>query len=79
MMAYHNLSEEEIHDISLALLRAGYLASRQGVGIFDNLQHEVFPLEAKNEYDTVAGTKGHLVDYQANEEAMKAFLFNEEW
>lgn len=79
MMAYHNLSEEEIHDISLALLRAGYLASRQGVGIFDNLQHEVFPLEAKNEYDTVAGTKGHLVDYQANEEAMKAFLFNDEW
>ena len=79
MMAYHNLSEEEIHDISMALLRAGYLASRQGVGIFDNLQHEVFPLEAKNEYDTVAGTKGHLIDYQANEEAMKAFLFNDEW
>ena len=79
MMAYHNLSEEEIHDISLALLRSGYLASRQGVGIFDNLQHEVFPLEAKNEYDIVAGTKGHLIDYKANEEAMKAFLFNEEW
>ena len=79
MMAYHNLSEEEIHDISLALLRSGYLASRQGVGIFDNLQHEVFPLEAKNEYDTVAGTKGHLIDYKANEEAMKAFLFNDEW
>ncbi len=79
MMAYHNLSEEEIHDISLALLRSGYLASRQGVGIFDNLQHKVFPLEAKNEYETVAGTKGHLVDYAANELAMKSFLFNDEW
>ena len=22
---------------------------------------------------------GHLIDYQANEEAMKAFLFNDEW
>ena len=79
MMAYHNLSEEEIHDISLALLRAGYLASRQGVGIFDNLDHKVFPLEVMNEYDVVAGTKGHLIDYKANEEAMKEFLFNEEW
>ena len=79
MMAYHNLSEEEIHDISLALLRSGYLAARQGVGIFTNLQYEIYPKEARNEYDNVAGTKGHLVDYEANEEAMKAFLFNEDW
>ena len=79
MMAYHNLSEEEIHDISLALLRSGYLAARQGVGIFTNLQYEIYPQEAKNEYETIAGTKGHLVDYKANEEAMKAFLFNEDW
>lgn len=79
MMAYHNLSEEEIHDISMTLLRTAYLASRQGVQIFENLQHKVFPLEAKQEYDIVAGTKGHLVDYKANEEAMKRFLFNDEW
>ena len=79
MMAYHNLSEEEIHDISLALLRSGYTAARQGVGIFTNLQYKIFPQEARNEYDTVAGTKGHLVDYKANEEAIKEFLFNEDW
>jgi len=79
MMAYHNLSETEIHDISLTLLRTAYLASRQGVQIFENLQYKIFPLEAKQEYEVVAGTKGHLVDYKANEEAMKEFLFSENW
>ena len=77
-MAYHNLTETDIENISNALVRAAYLASRQGVNVFDNLEHKVFPLEAKNEYDLVAGTKGHLVDYAANEKAMKEFLFAEE-
>ena len=78
-MSYHNLSEQNILDISDALTRAAYRASRQGVDIFDSfLEYAVLPLEAKNEYDTVAGTKGHIVDYEANEEAIKAFLFSEE-
>ncbi len=77
-MAYHNLTETNIQDISNALVRAAYLASRQGVNVFDNLEHKVFPLEAKNEYDLVAGIKGHLVDYAANEKEMKEFLFKED-
>ena len=78
-MSYHNLSEQNILDISDALTRAAYRASRQGVDIFDSfLEYAVLPLEAKNEYDTVAGTKGHIVDYEANEEAIKGFLFAEE-
>ncbi len=77
-MAYHNLSEKNIQDISNALARAAYLASRQGVDIFESLEFEVFPQEAKDPYDIVAGTKGHLINYQKNEEAMKKFLFAED-
>lgn len=77
-MAYHNLTETDIQNISNALVRAAYLASRQGVNVFDNLDHKVFPLEAKQEYDLVAGIKGHVVDYDANEKKMKEFLFAED-
>ncbi|MBR6165065.1 MAG: LCP family protein [Clostridia bacterium] len=78
-MAYHNLSEEDIQNISNALVRAAYLASRQGVSIFDDfLTYLVLPLEATQEYDIVAGTKGHIVDYAANEAAIKEFLFAED-
>ena len=77
-MAYHNLTEEDIRNISLALARGAYAGSRQGVNIFDTLDYTILPLEAKNPYDSVAGTDGHLVDYQANREAMKEFLFRED-
>ena len=77
-MAYHNLSEADIHNISLALARASYTGSRQGFDIFDHLEYRVFPLEAKDPYDSVAGAKGHLVDYAANKKAMEDFLFSEE-
>ena len=76
-MAYHNLSEKNIQDISNALARTAYLASRQGVNIFDALQFIVLPQEATKPYDIVAGAKGHLVDYEANEKEMKEFLFTE--
>ena len=77
-MAYHNLSEADIHNISLALARASYAGSRQGFDIFDHLEYRIFPLEAKDPYDSVAGAKGHLVDYPANKKAMEDFLFSEE-
>ena len=77
-MAYHNLTEEDIRNISLALARGAYAGSRQGVNIFETLEYKVMPLEALNPYDTVAGTEGHVVDYKANREAMKEFLFREE-
>ena len=78
-MAYHNLSEENIWDISNALIRAAYNASRQGVNILSEefLETKVLPLEAKDPYDLVAGTKGHLVDKEKNEAEIKAFLFAE--
>ena len=77
-MAYHNLSEDDIQAISNALARTAYLASRQGVSIFDTLTYRVLPLEATNEYDLVAGTKGHIIDFEANEIEMKTFLFTDE-
>ena len=76
-MSYNNLSEEDIIGISTTLARVGYQASRQGVNIFESLDCSVFPLEAKNEYDIVGGTEGHLVDYAANAAEMKAFLYSD--
>ncbi len=75
---YHNLTEEEIIGISLTLARVAWQVFREGGDIFDNLDSAIYPLEAKKPYDLVAGTEGHLVDYEANAEAMKAFLFAEE-
>ncbi len=77
-MAYHNLSEEDIQNISNALARIAYLASRQGVSIFDTLEYKVLPLEATKEYDVVSGIEGHLINYAANENAIKAFLFGKD-
>lgn len=76
-LAYSNLTEEEIEDISLALAYAGYLASRQGFNIFDQLEYAIFPLEATNAYDYVARVPGHIVDLEANGQAMTEFLFGE--
>ena len=77
-MAYHNLTEDNIRTISIALARASYTGSRQGVDIFDSLQIKVLPLEALQEYNIIAGAKGHIVDFEANKQAMKDFLFAED-
>ncbi|MCR5565542.1 MAG: LCP family protein [Clostridiales bacterium] len=77
-MAYHNLSEDDIQNISNALARAAYIASRQGVNIFDAVSYRILPLEATQEYDIVGGAKGHIVDNEANEKAIKDFLFADE-
>ena len=73
--SFNNMTEDEIMGISVTLARVAFLAYRQGVNLFENIDYTVFPLEAQNEYDIVAGTKGHLVDYEANHDAMVAFLF----
>ena len=77
-MSFNNLTEDEIRSIALALAHVGYKASREGVDIFDHLDHTVLPLEAKNPYDIVAGAKGHLVDKEANIQAIQEFLFKED-
>ena len=78
-MSYNNLTDEDILRISTALARAAYAASRQGVDIFDteSLKCAVFPLEADQEYDLVAGAKGHLADVESNAAAMREFLFGD--
>ena len=76
--SYNNLSDEDIVGISTTLMKAAYDASRQGYDIFSAVDRTILPLEAMNEYDIVAGTKGHLVDAEANGEAMRAFLFAED-
>lgn len=74
-MSYHNLSEEVIMSLTVALALNAYEALRQGVDIFESVSYAIFPLEALQEYDLVAGTYGHLVDKEANAEAMRTFLF----
>ena len=75
--SYNNLTKEEFMDMSIALARAAYVASREGVDIFDNIDNSVFPLEAKEPYDLVAGIEGHLIDYEKNSIQMKDFLYAE--
>ena len=74
-MSYNNLTEEDIQSISYALARTAFMASRQGVDIFDSLQYKVLPLEAQDEYDVIAGAKGHIVDKEANIAAINEFLY----
>ena len=76
-VSYHNLTEEDISGITLALARASYLASTQGVDLLDQMQCSIFPLEAEDPYDQVAGVYGHLIDYEANSKAMKVFLYGD--
>ena len=73
-MSFNNLPEETIHSISLALARVAYQGSRQGVDIFEALQFKVLPLEATEPYDIIAGTKGHLIDKDANIAEIRKFL-----
>lgn len=77
-MSYTNLSKDDFSDMALAFARAAYAASREGVDILDNLDREIFPLEAKDPYEIVAGTEGHVIDYEANSQAMKEFLYRTE-
>ena len=77
-VSYHNLTEDEIVSITLALAKVSYLASRQGADILDQMQCTIFPLEAKDSYDQVAGVYGHLIDYEANSKAMKEFLYGDD-
>ena len=37
----------------------------------------IFPLEATEPVDMIAGAKGHLPDFAANGAAMKEFLYGE--
>lgn len=74
--SYHNLTDEDIDSITCALARTAYQARRQGVNIFDDLDHMVLPLEAKDPYDVIAGALGHLVDKDANAAAIREFLYS---
>jgi len=75
-MSYNNLTDDDINTISLALVHVAYQAARQGHSVFETIECQVFPLEALNAYDYVAGVPGHLVDYEANGEAMREFLYS---
>ncbi len=74
-MAYHNLDESTVMDISIALAHVAYQASRQGVNIFDSIEKKILPLEAKDEYDIIAGAQGHVIDLEKNVAALNEFLY----
>ncbi len=73
-MSFNNLTEDKIYSISIALARVAYQASRQGVDLFESLQFKILPLEATQPYDIIAGTKGHVIDVDANVKEIKDFL-----
>ena len=71
------MTEEEIRTITLSLARIAYRGQREGADILDYMHTIVLPLEAKEPYDTVAGTQGHLVDKEANTAYIKEFLYGD--
>ena len=77
--AYHNITEEDIETISMALAKTAYQAARQGVNIFDTVETKVLSLEAEAQlpYDTIAGAKGYIIDMDANVAALNEFLYQE--
>ena len=77
-MSVNNMDEEEIRSITLALAKIAYQAEREGTSIFDLIRSTVLPLEATQPYDFVAGTQGHLIDKEANINAVKEFLYSED-
>ena len=77
-MSVNNMQEDEIKTITLALAHIAYQAEREGTSIFDLIRTTILPLEATKPYDIVAGTKGHLVDKEANRKAVKEFLYSED-
>ena len=77
-MSYNNLPEDVIINMMLSLARVSYKASKQGADIMDQMEGAVFPLEAKEPYENVAGTMGHLVDKNKNAIAMRKFLYEDD-
>ena len=77
-MSYNNLSDEEIETISWGLARGAYLASRQGVNVFDHIDTMILPEEARDPYDNIAGAQGHLVNKESNAAAIRRFIYGEE-
>ena len=75
--AFHNLKDEDIDGFTVALAKTAYAAARQGVNIFDAIDVMVLPLEAQDEYDIIAGAKGHLIDVEANAKALRDFLYGD--
>ena len=77
-MSYNNMDEEDIRSITLSLAKVAYQATREGADIMDSIHKTVLPLEATKPYDMIAGTKGHIVDKEANIAAIREFLFSDD-
>lgn len=77
-MSYNNMEDDEIKRVTLSLARIALQAAREGTSIFDLVSKTVLPLEATQPYDYVAGAQGHLIDKEANIEAVRKFLYSED-
>ena len=75
--SYNNLPKEEMMDLAVAIARATYLASRQGINLMEQIEYSVFPLELAQPVDKIAGAEGHVIDYEKNAEAINEFLYAE--
>lgn len=73
--SYTNLTREEIRDISVAIARAGYMAQKAGKNMLEVIDYQILPLESNEPYVTIAGIRGHLLDYAANTLAINRFLY----
>ncbi|MDO4547088.1 MAG: LCP family protein [Clostridia bacterium] len=70
----HNLTSEQRDEISLAMIRSVYEANKAGIEQFEQIEYIVLPLEYQQEYTTIGGIDGHVIDKQANIHALRQFL-----
>lgn len=75
--SYHNVSDDDVMRISMAIISTAYEARRNGINLFDRVEVKILPLEALEPYETIAGKEGHRIDKAANEAAIKEFLYGE--
>ena len=74
--SYNNLSEEDITAIFTATAKVFCPAVSSDVNTLEEgLKSTILPMEVLQPYDTIAGSRGHRIDVEANKEMMYNFLY----
>ncbi len=68
-----NLTKEEITELTVSMAGAFHDAEKTEIVV----ETMIFPLEARDRQDQIAGKKGHIIDKAKNGSAMKEFLYGE--
>jgi len=75
--AYSNLSEDEVVDWLVAILRTMHNGSLSGKAPFDVVEFRMIPESNTHPYEQIVdGTRGLVIDYEQNAQILDDFLFD---